>query len=480
MNIKIKFHRFVRMNDIITIYNSSKNKNELELEARICFVYNNHGKIISNINVYDFKAILSNGKNHLHKYNETIECYEFGRKIIQNDDNTIYQKKENMITYIHNTNHKFLKIKWSLNIEQNLSPTVDIGKLQYIRKKYVNVYSIHPKWNMFLIEAYSQTIRLKTYEIEFERFNDESTISNNEIYDIQNIIYSLFKNRFEFKIVKQFNSFFTNKILHNVFWPVNKPINLKFDMWNKIKYNYYYYIKLDGERFLFFTTISHLYIFNDTSQIHVKENKIFPPGCIIDCEYMDNDDTYHVFDVLVWNNKDVRYENLDKRYSYLQSMVDLFPSYIRLMKLYKKFDENLWNIVKKSNIKMDGIIFTPRYEHYKNNCTYKYKPRELLTIDFMIDVEQKLYSINNDSNYVLFQGTEEYPYTQSDNNKIIYNFQYQLYDIIEFHYDYNLKIFLPLKIRYDKIRPNNISVALDVWYDIHNPIDIISFIQNIT
>jgi hypothetical protein len=360
-----------------------------------------------------------------------------------------------------------------------VSPTdFDSTNIKYIRKKNVTVCHIYPGWEMFLIEAYSKTTKLKTYEIEFERCNNGGDISNNEICDIQKLIYKMFRNRFDFKIVRHFNSYFTNKISHTVYWPVNKPVNLKFDMWENIRSNYFFYTKLDGERFLFFTTDYNIYIFNDTSQIFVKENKIFPPGCVIDSEYMLDEDTYYVFDVLFWNHKDVRTEYLPKRYNYLEHSSKTFPPYIKLMQLYTKFDERLWDIIKKSNIKMDGIIFTPRYKHYKNNCTYKYKPPELLTIDFLIDVNKTLYVVDNDGNLVLFQGNNEYPY--KGYSDITFDFQYQLYDIIEFHYDYQKNNFSPLRVRHDKIRPNNIHVALDVWYDIHHPIDIISFIQNIT
>ena len=464
----------VKMDDIIKVYNSLQPRSEIELEARVCFSYNDYGKIVSNTNVYEFKAIMNKLKPD-DKYSETIECHELGRKIIKTGREPIIQKKDNVFTHVENTRHRFLKIKWSLNTERVLDPTTDLGELKYIRKKNVHVYKVHLNWNMFLIEAYSKTTRLKTYEIELERSCNDTLINLNEIWLVNDLIYNLFKNRREFNIVKQFNSLVTTKYLHTVFWPINKPINLKFNMWDKIRYNYYYYPKLDGERFLLFTLHSCLYIFNDTSQIYVKENKMFPSNCVIDCEYMKDTDTYHVFDTLFWGGRDVRGENLCTRYGYLEGSV--FPPYIKLIPLYKQFDNKLWEIVQESTSLSDGIIFTPRYEPYKNNCTYKYKPPELLTIDFMIDVDNKLYVVDNGSNYVLFEGTVDNPYQQGN---VTYNFEYQLYDILEFHYDTSLKNFVPLKVRHDKVRPNNISVALDVWYDIHNPIDVVSFIQNIS
>lgn len=465
------------MDEIIKLYNTLLPRDEIELEARVCFSYN---KLVSNTNVYEFKAILNSVAHHtpVTEYSETVECYEFGRRIIRNSG-TIVQKKENVSTHICTTPHRFLKVKWSLNTET--PTTADLGELRFIRKKNVNMFKVHSNWDMFLVEAYSKTTRLKTYEIEIERSTNDDAVSTSEIAMVNDLIYNLFKHRQEFKIVRQFNSLFTNKHMHTVFFPINKPINLKFDMWRTIKSNYYYYPKLDGERFLIYTDKHYLYIFNDTSQIHVKGNdnrRQFPRDCVMDCEGMDGG-VYHVFDVLFWAGRDVRGENVSTRYDYLEKHAHAFPPYIKLVKLYKQFDNTLWKIIQKSNTKSDGIIFTPRDEAYKNNCTYKYKPPELLTIDFMIDTDDKLYAVDNASNYVLFTGSPEHPHDTCATIDYT-NFEYQIYDVVEFNYDYHLKNFKPLRVRHDKARPNHISVALDVWYDIHNPIDIVSFVQNIS
>lgn len=473
------------MDDIIRLYNSLQPRDEIELEARVCFSYTQHGsKLVSNTNVYEFKAILNSvAATHalVAGYHETIECCEFGRRIMR-DTGTTVQKKENVSTYIYNTPHRFLKVKWSLNTETPVAMDADLGELKCIRKKNVHIFKVHSNWNMFLVEAYSKTNRLKTFEIEIERRSVSDALVASEIGLVNDLIYNLFKHRQEFKIVRQFNALFTDKRLHTVFFPINKPINLKFDMWRTIKSSYYYYPKLDGERFLMYTDNHYLYIFNDTSQIYVKGNdsrRQFPVGCVMDCEGMEGG-VYHVFDVLFWGGRDVRGENVGARYNYLEQHAESFPPYVKLVKLYKTFDNTLWKIIQKSNTKSDGIIFTPRDETYKNNCTYKYKPPELLTIDFMIDEDDKLCAVDNASNYVLFQGSTEYPYITDDTPIDYTGFEYQLYDIVEFNYDYKLQNFKPLRVRHDKVRPNHTSVALDVWYDIHHPIDIVSFVQNIS
>ena len=156
------------MDDIIRLYNSLQPRDEIELEARVCFSYTQHGsKLVSNTNVYEFKAILNSvAATHalVAGYHETIECCEFGRRIMR-DTGTTVQKKENVSTYIYNTPHRFLKVKWSLNTETPVAMDADLGELKCIRKKNVHIFKVHSNWNMFLVEAYSKTNRLKTFEI---------------------------------------------------------------------------------------------------------------------------------------------------------------------------------------------------------------------------------------------------------------------------------------------------------------------------
>ena len=120
----------------------------------------------------------------------------------------------------------------------------------------------------------------------------------------------------------------------------------------------------------------------------------------------------------------------------------------------------------------DGIVFFPLDEPYKNKCTYKYKPAELLTIDFLVK-QDGLYAVDDDGNKLLFTGNSIFPYH--------FKFQddWKLDTITEFQYNNDTYNFNPIRIRHDKIKPNYIGVALDVWEDVNNPIDLTSFIQNI-
>ncbi len=462
------------MNDIIKKYNELVKINnvvtqQLELEARVCFAGNNTKKLISNINVYEFKTILEQLKKtdtNYQQYFETITCFNSGiRKIYKSHDYYIYQRKSNVLNIITDTFYsKYLKIKWSLNIEETTTE-IDNDEIMYIRKKNVHVFNIIPNWKIYLINARSQ--QFKTFEIEIERENG-LLLSYQEMTNVVKWIEKLFINRPEKIIIHKFQS-----LLNTTYWLVNKPINLKYDMWTQMD-QYNYFLKYDGERFLMFKCDNKLYAINETNiRLELNYLEDISENTILDCEYMSKDSTYIIFDILIYNGKDVRKQSFTERRQILEKM-KLDCNTFQLCTLYKSFD-NLWSLVSNLPEECDGIIFVPKNIEYKNKCTYKYKPAHLLTIDFLIKNDQLF--VESPSGSILFQGNKNHPYDETA--KFICKFDYQPFDIIEFQYDSHLQQFIGLRQRVDKLKSNYITVALDVWFDIHSEINIISFVQNI-
>ena len=140
--------------------------------------------------------------------------------------------------------------------------------------------------------------------------------------------------------------------------------------------------------------------------------------------------------------------------------------------------------------KQDGFMFTPenvpynprsnQYPLYRRVLTQypdicKWKPKEKLTIDFLIRMGSEstllLYTINNDREEE-FKGSTLNPYDRSmvDSKNPMTN---NLPDgsIVEYGFDFEHKMLIPHRVRVDKIRPNNTFIAIDVWDDIHRPID---------
>lgn len=445
----------------------------LELEARICFTTYSK-KMISNINSFMFKNILEELKIKYHEhvyYTQTVMCYDDDLRIVQTGNSTMYQKKTKMINHILDTTSKYLKIKWSLNIEEKVKPFYTQTKPNYIRKKRVHVFDILPDWQLYCIEAIASG--KKTYEIEIEKISNDP-LTNDSINNVQFYIQNLLANRYENNVVHHFNSIFdsSKNIYHYVYWPINKPKNLKFEMWKEMK-NYNYYLKYDGERYLLLVYRNCIYMLNESTVKRIETKCSLPNDTILDCEYVEGKQFY-IFDILFHGGKDVRDKKLEERYEILKTLTLPNKKYKITIPYtsFKELDTHLFPL--KDGI--DGIIFNPKNEGYKNNCTYKYKPSNLLTIDFVIQKRQ-LY-MESDNGLILFRGSKVNPY--DIDTTFLCKFEYDEGDVVEFTFDKMMKQFIALRKRSDKIKPNYIKVALDVWYDIFNEIDIISFIQNIS
>ena len=72
---------------------------------------------------------------------------------------------------------------------------------------------------------------------------------------------------------------------------------------------------------------------------------------------------------------------------------------------------------RKKGLELDGIIYQPKRGSYKNNDTWKWKPPELLTIDFYLQsVEGKKDTFNlmiksPTNKYEVFIGDDSNPYS---------------------------------------------------------------------
>lgn len=137
----------------------------------------------------------------------------------------------------------------------------------------------------------------------------------------------------------------------------------------------------------------------------------------------------------------------------------------------------------------DGLMFIPIDTHYNpKNQNIPLKERVLtrlpdickwkegkdITIDFAIRRDQKnniiLYSYSEQENQnVVFRGNERFPLTNDmidHKNRLTADLPNDI--IVEYEWDQN--VLRPRKIRHDKSSPNRLSVALDNWEDIMDPI----------
>lgn len=224
-----------------------------------------------------------------------------------------------------------------------------------------------------------------------------------------------------------------------------------------------------------------------------QQKRVVASGILLDGEYMEDRDEFHVFDIQFYlNNNDVRATPFKNRYQdYLtkiaselssntapkMSFNDGTSTFKMYLKRYFNYNNNVYddinnafNDIVDSDYATDGIILQPVNAIYKNDSTYKWKPQEQMTIDFVLHQNGDSYilqSYDETSNTnVTFRGTRKYP--------VIDDMRYYSNEtgldgyVGEFAYhggEWKL-----LRWRFDKSGANKLSTAKDVWNDINDPL----------
>lgn len=191
--------------------------------------------------------------------------------------------------------------------------------------------------------------------------------------------------------------------------------------------NYYVTEKADGEHGFVMVEGNKLYTIS--SSLETRELGDAHPVYILDVEIVDG--TYYVFDVLIFGGEELIHRDFEERVEFLQKIPQLsaqlgYPkllipkSMLRLQK--SKLQETLVQVYKKNkyNYPIDGLIFTEarnsvsgrtRASKYASTRTWKWKPIEDSTIDFLIreapkELRGKIPYISKPKHttYILFSG----------------------------------------------------------------------------
>jgi len=299
------------------------------------------------------------------------------------------------------------------------------------------------------------------------------------------------------------------------FTNINKPTNLKLPTLVESAKNIAITDKADGERRLLYICGDSVYLYFYTSGVtrYLKgvddENADISPEyadyiiettktqkfqkTLLDVEYVKIGNLRHclVFDVLAFKGRDVRRESFEKRYQLLCDNFENFHSLISVKKFWmpgslkEKGNDfyarisHMFDVVIPEREKIvgnDGIIMN-NIKHDYNGAVYKWKPIELLTIDFMVrrmnekpdargTYVYQLYSKGADQKMYLFVGDKMHSYDGIMKTSAVYNSG----QIVEFQWEPLLGSFKPLRVRLDRDQPNNMRTALSIWADIQNPI----------
>ena len=400
--------------DIESIFKRHTNN---ELEFRFGYFKNN--RYVPEISYHDFNVL----KNTLGKYKyieKEVVIYKDGYRKV--NGNIEYKERVKNISIHHIGNYS---VRFSESIEKNVC-NINLSDPIMTRNKKIYVF----EFDNYDIELSNVNEKFEC-EIEFKKFN----ISTQKIFQPLKRIETILQ---EYHLLmKTINNTF-QKNYKTLYYPINKPKNLKRHHLKGLKDYYVFFDKLDGVRFFLLECNYGTYLVNRTTYIKL-DDKNHNSISIYDVEYTNEP---YIFDVLIHKGKDVRKLNFFERFE------------IVMKTKYKRLHYSTDYSVVSYSEGCDGIIFTPIDCEYFNTRTYKYKPVEELTIDFQVD---------GDKLCVYSEGLQIY-------REGVKGFEEYDKQIVECKWDGEK--FVPYRIRHDKISPNHKKVADDVVDDLSNPINL--------
>ena len=343
------------------------------------------------------------------------------------------------------------------------------------------------------------------YEIEIEYLGNKPGIKVpkiNEIVEsfIKNIEYLVYLIQDSPMIMQdveinsvseEYNRWYVNRYLPpgrrmTLVSPLTKPVDLDQNTLRKIYSGYSVTEKTDGSRMVLFVSnrasTGHVYLIQHSGQtIKIKNTNLISlplAGTILDGEYVkfpNGTFVYLVIDVLFYNTEDVRQKKLLERLGLIQSRIMPYLDKSMIVQKDFLFSSDTTTDIKKilSNkypYKTDGLIFTPLDSPYDKNLSniFKWKPHELLTLDFLI--------LKNDKKptewhlYFNSKGKEIQPFKHKDfpkahivNVSEEVNRKYKDASIVEF--EWTDKVWKPVKSRPDKT-VGNFSTVVDAVFDL--------------
>ena len=394
--------------------------NNTEINNTICFLSNSNFNNQRETWYFDEnKKIVKDGigkvkKNIIQKEKiKTLDLKKYNLRIALSRENVITLKSGNK------SNFARYKERISKFTKDNLW-----------RYDFTTVYEIRIKGKND-IKKWSELEEPDRYEIEIEYMN-KNVINLNDIiikqleYTINLVNKNTTFSKYQFitEIYNNLDNIKKNGINNIVFRDItNQPKTLEIQYISLIKENYCVTEKNDGDRCLLFKSDlnNKFYFVNHRMEFNIieLESDIDLKLSLLDCEYIPENNTIIILDVILYDNQKIYNQNLFERLSKADYFISLLNSSLGKYKLYKKkfYSENVFKdsnkimSVDKKNI--DGLIYVPLNKKYFNK-TFKWKPEKFNTIDFLV----KEISENT---YHLYVGISK-PVSKLHNIKIEYNF----------------------------------------------------------
>ena len=493
-----------------------------EIEFRLGSIF--PGKFVSGVTNFIFSSLLyklidlsKSGSINGPVYKKVLSKVTYyknsdARKIEENGESSFQYKKKDMDVDIQFSN---LDIRLSKSNERNvpnnsrhgsfLKEREDIEEISAVRQREKNIFSfkefdieISKVKNEFLPNARNISGETLEIEIELHKVEKEEKLSIIKFIDPLKIICEiLFPERF-YMIPKEDEIDIRNK-RKSIKTSSFKPRNIKR---KDIPYMKDYSVtnKLNGIGYDMIISDKGIHILNSTSVDKLVSTSLSEYyNTVIEGEWYNGG--FYIFDCVAFRGQDISNKKHHERLKYLNDLFPLLQSTLRGICNVdiKKFiyTGNLANDTKeimryiyttfgedalKSN---DGIMFQPM-----NGIPLKFKFPSTMSIDFEITGEKillnsKIYTIRVynkrnelvpfDGNYINKSGERT---NLTINPTMIVKKDNELYNklsnglIVECLFNKKGNYFTPERIRGDKKLPNFIEVAIDVYRDMINPLQL--------
>lgn len=436
-----------------------------ELEVRVCYKRLD----VSNVGAQLFESVLHDLQLRASSAvtRETVDMFCNDLRVVRTDDGSVVVEKKTRVMHCFdlNTSIPFANLKWSLATEDPQAIPPPTVKPIMSRHKTVHAFSVcGGRWKLVMSRVVTDR-GYRTYEIEVEHTSPTHLVRPSECMRVTEYLERLLAGRLEPRIVRMVNALIGrgyDRFAPTLEWSMNKPVNLKASHVHAVTAPgaYSCFRKVDGVRTLMFSRNKVVHVFSETSRVQTFQTRI-PDGTILDAECVRG--KFHVFDILVHMWRDVRKLPFTTRREILSKIPH--DTYIDILAPTDDFEAaSRWIAAADT----DGIVFVPNAEPYRNTCTYKYKRPCDLTIDFYVS-DSRIYTVNAEGNHVEFTAARVAASEISE---------FMDKRIVEFAYDKDECKFVPVRMRADKVRPNYIDVAHDVWTDIQSPLDLSEFLAS--
>jgi len=438
-------------------------KREAEFEIRITDSNKNHS-----ISEDLYKELIYKCKGYKSKItNSIVNSYKENFREIITDQEKIYQIKEGKQNEDRSfskkeNNKKSYNIRYSYCVEKTILQAS--GKISKSRKRERIEFDTGKGYIYFLTKV---TVKSKvTYEFEIE-------------FDIEKLTFDLIKDSLLI-IDDKFDSNLSIDQKSDILKKVKnikpfQPINISEENYITLKENVYQVTnKLDGERSLIYcSNAMYLISKKNVNYIGPANTKI---ECLLDTEFFKG--KYYVFDCYIYEGRNISNKLLSHRLKCANEIVKTNP--LLIMKKFSlnllEYSEELLNTLNKDE--NDGLIYTPENPQ-KGLEIFKWKFPEKMSIDFRVksdgqmSIKEKgvfkttffyrlcVYTKSDKDGNTPFRIKDTFA-TYSSDSKLIEN------GIYEFIYQGK---FILLRQRQDKILPNFIKTAYNVWKDIIHPFE---------